>query len=104
VVRRLEIDRYYDEPYGPGLHVVLLYRQDDLAEEAIEALELVAERLHDPGARYWAARITDEDDAVAVQACRFPQYRVLRDGSELCAIVGCCEAVDLLNRVQEALP
>jgi hypothetical protein len=101
VVKRLDVDRYYDDAYAKGLHIVLLYRRDALAEPALEALEIVEERLNDPSVRCWATAIDSEDDAVNVQACKFPQYRVIAHGAEKFAIVGVVEPDELMRRIYE---
>lgn len=95
MMRQLSPDRYYDEPYGAGLHVVLLCRPDELQRAAAGPYERVSNMM--PTTAFWAVTIATEADAESVQAIRFPQYRFLRDGSELSVHIGLMDDDQLVD-------
>jgi hypothetical protein len=102
MTRTLQPDRYYDEPYGAGLHCILLCLDDDLYGEAVGPFERVA--AHVRLCTFWLCRVESVEDAEAVQAIRYPQYRFIRDGSERYVHVGVLndeELVDCFDRLEE---
>jgi hypothetical protein len=80
MMRRITAEQYYEHPYQPGLHVVLLCLPDDLAETAAAPLARLAQRA--PNLHIWVCQVQSVEDAETVQALRYPQYRIIRDGSE----------------------
>lgn len=95
-MKRLEPDRYYDEPYGRGTHVVLLaLAGDDLTGPSVRAFERVSEVAG--SFTFWLVEITSVGDAEAVQAIRYPQYRFIQNGNERHQHVGILEDEELLE-------
>lgn len=99
-MREISPGRYFDEPYGPGRHVVLLHLDDDLYRRASRGVCRVEARTQ--GVRFWSMRVT-RGDLGTVQACRFPQYRLFRDGSEVDSRVGLLDDDGLLGLIEEML-
>lgn len=95
MIERLAADRYYDEPYQAGTHVVLLTQPDDLADAAYGPYERVSRRM--PAVHFWHVEIGSVADVEAVQALRFPQYRFFRDGSERHAHLGLLDDEQLIE-------
>lgn len=90
----LPATRYYDEPYGKGLHCVILHIGDDLARQASQSVARVQVRRS--GISFWAIYCRSPEDCEAVQACRFPQYRFLVNGAETHQHTGVLDDEDLI--------
>jgi hypothetical protein len=102
MVKVLAASDYLDVVYERGLHVVLLYCDDDsrLGVRAVHSLEPVDSRFH--GSRnvhLWVCRIETPEDAEAVQVARLPQYRFFLNGSEKHSHVGVMDSEEILHRM-----
>lgn len=96
MLRGLNSDRYYDEPYRPGTHVVLLaLAGDPLTRAAIRPFERVSKLAR--SFSFWLVEIASTAQAEAVQAIRFPQYRFVQNGSETYQHTGVLEDEELLE-------
>lgn len=95
MIKRLDSESYYDEPYRAGTHVVLLCLPDDLAEAAYGPYERVSDRML--GVTFWCLEVASVADAETVQALRFPQYRFFRDGSERYVHLGLLDDARLIE-------
>lgn len=95
MIRRLSSESYYDEPYGPGTHCIVLVMPDELAVAAAPAVKQAAELK--PSVTFWVCSIETPEQAEAVQAIRYPQYRLIRDGQERYCHVGLLEYDELLE-------
>lgn len=92
---------YLDRLYAAGMHIVLLHVGDDLYDDAIEPYRRVARHMANGERQFWTCRIRTVDDSVAVQACRFPQYRLFRDGCETSQHVGVLDDDELVRLIEE---
>jgi Rps23 Pro-64 3,4-dihydroxylase Tpa1-like proline 4-hydroxylase len=92
---------YLDTVYGPGIHVVLIYRdEDDLYREAASQFKLLEHRIY--GSRHihlWKCHIDTPEDAATVQIVRLPQIRFFMNGSERFGHLGVMEVEAMLNRI-----
>jgi len=95
MMKRLAIDRYHDDPYQSGRHVVLLCLPDSLQDVAERSFERVSAIM--PTTTFWSAVITSDDEAEVVEAVRYPQYRFLCNGSEQSVHVGLLDDDRLLD-------
>lgn len=94
----LPASRYYDEPYSRGVHCVILHLGDDLARQASECVSRVQVRR--PDVSFWAIHCGPED-CESVQACRFPQYRFMVNGSETDQHTGVLDDEALISKLNE---
>ena len=95
MIRRIEPTDYYEQPYGRGTHVVLLVIADDLAAAAAGPFKRAAETM--PAVSFWVCCVTSPEDAEAVQAVRYPQYRFIRNGQECYCHVGLLDDDELVE-------
>lgn len=95
-MKQLDPDRYYDEPYGRGIHCVLLVLVDDeLSEAAVRAFQRVSSLTR--AVTFWLVPIVTTAQAEAVQALRYPQYRFFHDGNERLHRTGVLDDDELLE-------
>ena len=102
MIRDLKAADYLDHAYGPGVNIVVLYRQDDLGlyRDALTQLDLIEHHLHgSPHIHLWRCSIETPEDAEAVQVVKLPQVRFFLRGSERFSHVGVMDADVLLNRI-----
>lgn len=96
MLRGLSPDRYYDEPYRHGAHVVLLaLTGDPLTRAALRPFERVSKMTQ--SFSFWLVEIASTAQAEAIQAIRFPQYRFVQNGSETHQHVGVLEDEELIE-------
>ena len=100
-MEQITAQEYLDKVYGPGIHVVLIYRnEDDLYREAVSQFKLLEHRIY--GSRHihlWKCCIETPDDAATVQIVRLPQIRFFMNGSEKFSHLGVMETEMMLNRI-----
>lgn len=102
MIRRLNPTDYYDGPYRPGTHCVLLALADELTAAAAPPVRRVADAM--PTVTFWICNVTGPEDAEAVQAVRYPQYRFIRDGTERHCHVGLLDddqLVDCFDKLED---
>ena len=99
MIRELPPDRYLDEPYGQGIHVVLLHLRDELYFDALGYMKVVETRLHGSRILLWSCHVQTDDDAELVQACKFPQFRFLVNGNEQFSHIGVLTDRELIDRI-----
>jgi hypothetical protein len=93
MIQRLNPSDYYTGPYGRGTHCVVLVLADDMLPAVASPFRRVAEQFRT--VTFWVCGIESTDDAEAVQAIRFPQYRFIRDGTERYCHTGLLEDNEL---------
>jgi hypothetical protein len=84
------------------VHVVLLHLRDDLYQDALSGLCAVVPRLYGSRIRLWTCHVHTPDDAALIQACRFPQYRIIVNGIEKTSHVGVLGERELLDKIYTA--
>jgi len=99
MIQDLPVDRFLDEPYGRGLHVVLLHLNDDLYIDARDYMKVVVPRLHGGNINLWTCHVRSAEDVAMIQACRFPQYRFILNGVEKLSHVGVLDDRGFLDKV-----
>jgi hypothetical protein len=88
VIKPLKPEEYLDVVYGPGYHVVLLHRGDNLAREAASNLRATDPRLGLRSVRLWVCFIETPEHAETIQVVKLPQFRFFRNGHEEDSRVG----------------
>ncbi len=102
MLRELHAEDYVDKVYGRGLHVVLLYTEDEagLWRQAMRSLEPLVDRFRTSSrVNIWVCKIEDAADAEAVQVAKLPQFRIFANGSETHTEIGVMDGESVLNRV-----
>lgn len=100
MIETLPPEKYLDEAYGSGVHVVLLHRTDDLYREARSQLKQAALRLQGSrGIKFWSCLVSTAEDAELIQVVKFPQFRFFRNGSESHSHVGVMDHTEIIDRV-----
>jgi len=100
VIKETTPSRYLDDAFGQGINVVLLHLGDEMYQEALGPYVQAAQRFE--GSRWvnlWVCCIQSDDDCVAVQACRFPQFRFLVNGVEKSSHLGALEAREIVQTI-----